>query len=432
MTTTELQPPIARPEAGNNLSPLPPHVLDFMAAVEHSTYPASPIFVLPEAPEDSSAARTLHIGNRGLHLDARAFDFLSSEGQLPPQFGFDLQRARGFNAKRSAHQVFFGDITYQDMSTNEATVQPVAVKWFEKGHNKALHEYKQLKALAAKGFSVFLPAGILVTEHAEYLITHYEDALSTLDNENWAYTQSSDPECRLMESRLEDMANALAELHMEARTFHGDAKTRNIARTIDGSTHFIDFESAETVADTQDWLASFKKKSGADIISLYKSLQENRGLFDNKKKQGLNGNERHTIFRKLFVDYYVSAVARQAAQLAPEERKVLADSLYGLQNDIYFAVFEDWDKRKIPPAKRDQESVDPHFLLGINNTNTEQTSEMPELGNGSGKPLSLKVKANRTRSTAMHDKQRARSLSRPSEEQTARWLGHVVDKTLGY
>lgn len=367
MTTAELFPPAAA-EIATDLPPLPPHVHEFMAATEAANYPTSPSFILPEATDEALSDKTLRLGGQGLHLDAVAHDFLSHEGRLPPRFDFALQRARGFNAKRSAHQVFFGDITYQDSLTNEPAVQPVAIKWFEKGHNKALHEYMQLKSLAAKGFDVFVPAGILVTEHGEYLITHYEDALSTLDNENWAYMQSDPSERELMEGRLKDMAGALAELHVRGQTFHGDAKTRNTARTIDGSTNFIDFESAETVPDTTQWLAAFQKKAGADIMSLYKSLEENRGLFDTKKKPGLNGSERHSVFRQLFVDRYIASVAEHAADMPEAERRELARSLYAMQDDIYFGVFADWDRRRIPPAKRDPESTDPYAALGVSSS----------------------------------------------------------------
>ncbi len=55
-----------------------------------------------------------------------------------------------------------------------------------------------------------------------------------------------------------------------------------------------------------------------------------------------------------------------AEDLTYAERSELANALTGMQNDIYFAVFEDWDKRRFPPAKRDPEALDPRVLLDVN------------------------------------------------------------------
>ncbi len=428
MTTVELLPLITDVEAP---APLPLHVKEFVAAVEQSGYPGSPVFVLPEIPQDFVASRTPRLTQPGLHLDQKAFDVLHNEGELPPRFEFELQRARGFNARRSAHQVFFGDISYLDPSTQEMATQPVAVKRFEKGHQKAFHEYVQLKSLSEKGFAVFMPAGILITDSAEYLVTLYEDTVSTLDNENWAYMQSSEPERYFMEDRLEDMADALAELHIKGRTFHGDAKTRNIVRTIDRATHFIDFESAETVPDTNNWLASFKNKAGADITSLYKSLEENRGLFTVSKGKSPNGQQRHEVFRDLFMNHYLLAAANYADDLSISERQQLAEAVCKLQDDIYFAVFEDWDKRKIPPAKRDPESLDPYVILEVDSDNDaagEEETVQLRLAHGDTPNRLYKKKL---KEKVINEIKGSNLPSRAADIDTALWLGRVAERSLG-
>jgi hypothetical protein len=431
MSTNELSPVIAA-ETGKDYLFLPPHVSEFMGAVERSKQADIPVFVLPSFAEGSEHAHIPRMAQTGVYLDAPVFAVLSGEGQRSPQFDFDLQRARGFNAQRSAHQVFFGDISYLDPSDGQLATQPVAVKRFDKGHHKALHEYVHLKALGAQGFTVFSPAGILITEHAEYLVTQYEDTVSTMDNENWAYMLSGESERNLMEDRMEDMASALAELHVKARTFHCDAKTRNIVRTIDGKTNFIDFESAETMPDTPSWLAAFKNKAGADIMSLYKSLEENRGLFAVKKGKGVNGEERHAIFRELFMNHYVLAVSGYAASLPVAERRQLADALYGLQDDIYFKVFEDWDKRKIPHAKRDPLSLEPHVVLELEGDVIEDSeSPTPSLRLVHSE-ASDSAYAKRVKKKVIRNKRNVDSSAKEADAQTAMWLGRITKRTLSH
>ncbi len=184
-----------------------------------------------------------------------------------------------------------------------------------------------------------------------------------MDKENWEYQHASPKEKQLIETRLKDTAKAMAVFEVVGQTFHGDARTRNVLRTVEGQTRFIDFESAKSYPDRQSWVEAYKQEATRDIISLYKSLEENRGVFHTRNKKEIPAEQRHDFFRTYFMDDYVTAVALLVADALPDEVPHFIEALRSIQDSVYFAVYEDWDKRRLPPAKRDSKSIEPKELF---------------------------------------------------------------------
>lgn len=344
------------PEQLQTAAEIPRQVADFVEGIEHPESLAAADW-LPSSFDDRQLAELENAPNMlrpGTHLNPELTKITGHSAEAVPQsITFGLDRSRGFDAGQSAHGVFFGDIGLTLSDRDEAAVVPVAVKSFRSNPGKAVHEYGQLMSLRDKGFDVFLPVAIHVDSDCAYLLTHYEGDLATFDNENWRYHKSPESERALIEDRLVGAANALAELHTEARTFHGDFKKRNIVRTVEGATRLIDFEKATLYPDENIWLDHFKDKAVADIMELYKSLEEGKGLFH---KQSVA--QRNALFRDLFVDHYVKATVNYGQQLSEESRQELHDAVTRVQDSIFFKVYEDWDKRKFPPSRRDPEALD--------------------------------------------------------------------------
>lgn len=330
-------------------------VTNFTDSLRRINHPSSHMGLIPPLSEDNlntPGDYRRYLPN-GLNLD-HELPWGDNREVVNATFGFELDRVKGFEAESSAHHVFFGKIAMTFTDKDEVMLVPVVIKKFDRDPKKATHEYYHLKTLAENGFSVFTPLGILKDENTAYLITYYEDSLSTYDKQNWLYHTTSPEEKSLMKLRLKGAAEALAELHVRGRTFHGDAKTRNFVLTIEGDTRLIDFESSTHLPNRRDWIDQFKTLATEDIMTFYKSLEEGKGIFYKQLVQN-----RNNLFRNLFLNHYLKAVIGDAqANTNSEGLEELRAALVSLQDTVYFSIYKDWDKKRLPPARRDPEALD--------------------------------------------------------------------------
>jgi Lipopolysaccharide kinase (Kdo/WaaP) family len=241
--------------------------------------------------------------------------------------GATFVRHQTRSGKRSTHEVFFGDMLFED-----GTVLPVAVKPHQ---DDSLHscatDYFTNEGARQMRLETFQSVGMVVgSDGTAYSLTVREPLVETLDSINWEYVARTEPD--KLTTIWSQVARQAAMLHAPGRVSHGDLAARNIAMRQDGSIFFMDWEHAQLSAlparDAEIRYAHSRKDIGELMESLIRSRHD-------PFKGGIGLLAGHPepwkAFRALVFDEYA---ATRLGFAAPAEQTDVKDELTELERSL--------------------------------------------------------------------------------------------------
>lgn len=263
----------------------------------------------------------------------------AQEKGLPHLTEVELMPGAQLGAGDSHHSVIFAHVAVNQ--GDQTHMVATAIKGFESKSGAAEHEHDCLVTVAERGFNTYTPVALARDGDTTYLITRWQEEVSSLDNENW--TISPRDKERYQESvvpSLHFMANTMAQLHAKG-IFHGDAQPKNFARTDVGETVVFDFENTTIAQDEAENIALVSggwdvrdSKAGEDVWHCWYALTH---PMDAKSKNILMTEESYETYMQEFEENFLNPYMEALQDHATDTLRAAID-IQALKQAIYNRV----------------------------------------------------------------------------------------------